>query len=444
MIINKILLFNMNKSKTKKINIKKTNQKRKQTIKLIKKKPHKCKKIKKKFPKGHDIFNKRTSVYDIHTSVWSDSLRRQYKHFKSNIDIYKNDSLMNNYKDSILCNSIQTLHLNKSNVIIGILTVPVHTTKKGATSYLPQAYVKWVESSGARVIPIPYNLPIPIIITLLNQIHGLLLPGGSVENSLDKHTQLLYISRIQFIINYITRQNLKGNYFPIFGICLGFQLLLTSVLEPNTEKSLNSYINYENISKEYYNGGKSITFKTISKKDKDQLISPCLNDIFDKNDMNTFNVNECVYFHHRKTFHMSGKYMKKMKQFLIPNAVVKYHGKECMCAYQFKSLPYYGTLFHPEKNFFTWSMDNIPHNEVSNKISYKLSNFFIDECRKNYNVYSMGMSAETSLFVENYDLLSYDNVVKVLFPGDIKRETLGVLGPCYYFGRNDYVKSNIV
>ena len=54
------------------------------------------------------------------------------------------------------------------------------------------------------------------------------------------------------------------------------------------------------------------------------------------------------------------------------------------------------------------------------------------------------MSAETSLFVENYDLLSYDNVVKVLFPGDIKRETLGVLGPCYYFGRNDYVKSNIV
>ena len=53
-------------------------------------------------------------------------------------------------------------------ITIGILTVPlskneyyVYKNNKNVyfNSYLPNSYVKWLEQSGAKVVPIPFNLP---------------------------------------------------------------------------------------------------------------------------------------------------------------------------------------------------------------------------------------------------------------------------------------------
>lgn len=39
-------------------------------------------------------------------------------------------------------------------------------------------YVKWLESAGARVAPIPYDLPTPRLLELARQLNGLLFTGA--------------------------------------------------------------------------------------------------------------------------------------------------------------------------------------------------------------------------------------------------------------------------
>ena len=44
------------------------------------------------------------------------------------------------------------------------------------------AYVKFVESAGARVIPIVYNSDLSSILSLMDHINGVFYPGGNTED----------------------------------------------------------------------------------------------------------------------------------------------------------------------------------------------------------------------------------------------------------------------
>ncbi|KAG6961181.1 hypothetical protein JG688_00009235 [Phytophthora aleatoria] len=59
--------------------------------------------------------------------------------------------------------------------IIGVFAHPI--SQHG--EYIAASYVKWVESAGGRVVPIPYNAPKAYLEQLLPQINGLLFPGGA-------------------------------------------------------------------------------------------------------------------------------------------------------------------------------------------------------------------------------------------------------------------------
>jgi gamma-glutamyl hydrolase len=75
-----------------------------------------------------------------------------------------------------------------SDPVIGILTLPLtahfiktYKTGLGYEGYMASSYRKWVESAGARTIPIPHFLPIEKIKELMLQIDGLVLTGGATE-----------------------------------------------------------------------------------------------------------------------------------------------------------------------------------------------------------------------------------------------------------------------
>jgi len=422
-------------------NSKKSGRSKNRTIKNKKNKKGKRRTIKKtSINNSIDLFNHRNSIFSIHSDKWTEKIRNSYKIYRQKNDIFRNEKLFNKHKNNQLEEANKIMKINKNNVIVGILTISLNSSKEkiDATSYLAQSYVKWIESTGARVIPIQFDLPLPIIVSLLHQVNGLLLPGGGIGG--DKKRKLFYMSRLQFIINFITRQNLIGNYFPIYGICLGYQLLMMAVLEKTPELALKNYYELVNISRLRFSGEKNIHLQKISKKDNNSLIGPFVNDIFTDKDATNFKNNQSVYFFHQYIFSMTGKYMKKIREIAIPTVIVKHNNKDYMCGYQFKSLPYFATLFHPEKNFFVWTQDNIPRNIYSNKISYELSNFFINECKKNYNIYKTGTDQTSGLFIENYDLLSHDNILRTLFPKNIKKDLEAfswTLGPCYYFGKID-------
>lgn len=66
--------------------------------------------------------------------------------------------------------------------IIGILDQPASDDLKPYGSrVLVASYVKWLESSGARVVPVRYDASKVELKSIFNSINGLLLPGGGIE-----------------------------------------------------------------------------------------------------------------------------------------------------------------------------------------------------------------------------------------------------------------------
>ena len=52
----------------------------------------------------------------------------------------------------------------------------------GYAEYVPAAHVKFIEQTGAKVIPVSFRLEKDSLISLLNKINGLYIPGDSLNN----------------------------------------------------------------------------------------------------------------------------------------------------------------------------------------------------------------------------------------------------------------------
>ncbi|XP_042948994.1 gamma-glutamyl hydrolase 2-like isoform X3 [Carya illinoinensis] len=107
--------------------------------------------------------------------------------------------------------------------VIGILSHPGDGASgrlSNATnaSYIAASYVKFVESAGARVIPLIYNEPPEILFEKLDMVNGVLFTGGWAKTG-------LYYKVVERIFKKILKKNDAGDHFPLYAICLGFELL---------------------------------------------------------------------------------------------------------------------------------------------------------------------------------------------------------------------------
>eukprot|EP00958_Prasinococcus_capsulatus_P029974 scaffold7830_cov376-Prasinococcus_capsulatus_cf.AAC.5 len=65
--------------------------------------------------------------------------------------------------------------------LVGILSQPDEHLPEGASSYIAASYVKLVEASGARAVPILCNATTAQLTNLFHSVNALLLPGGSAS-----------------------------------------------------------------------------------------------------------------------------------------------------------------------------------------------------------------------------------------------------------------------
>ena len=128
--------------------------------------------------------------------------------------------------------------------IIGILALPVahndcdtfHSlADAGATSCFHSLYVKWLEQTGARVVPLPYDLPRAEFHSLLSSLNGVLITGGST-NLLSLRSP--YMEAAGRLYRYALQMHSKGEVWPLWGTCMGLQVL--SVLGANSSSVLLS------------------------------------------------------------------------------------------------------------------------------------------------------------------------------------------------------------
>jgi gamma-glutamyl hydrolase len=110
--------------------------------------------------------------------------------------------------------------------VIGVFSQPVKargidgaanaTAQSAPLHYIAASYIKWLEAGGARAVAIPYDASDDVLDELFGQIHMVFLPGGDAVLS----------PAISYMLNKVHESNHGGNAFPVWGTCLGMELLL--------------------------------------------------------------------------------------------------------------------------------------------------------------------------------------------------------------------------
>lgn len=241
--------------------------------------------------------------------------------------------------------------------MIGIITAPVFKQYKTCgESYLYTAYINWVEMSGEQAVIIPYDIPEKKLSVILSRINGVVWVGGAIGNK-KKHTKKQYdllMNTIFFCYQYAVKENDKGNYYPIWSTCLGFDILIMFVNEQHNTlyESLSSFSLHGEYPCEFTNTSSRLK-KWFSPSMREQMKQPCV-------------------FHN----HIYGN-----KNLSDKVTVVSFHDK-FINMIEFKDYPFYGVQFHPEQ----------PQSELAIKISYQFSLFFKQECDKNKNIWKWEVS----------------------------------------------------
>jgi len=214
--------------------------------------------------------------------------------------------------------------------IIGILTQPTDgpLTQFGS-SYIAASYVKYVESGGGRVVPVFHNSTADELDAIFENINGLLFPGGGAD--LDD-TPIYYSSL--YLYNLALQANDNDDYFPIFGHCMGFELLaILTTQDPNilddcSAENISYALNLtENAPDSRWIGNAPATVVDIIATE-----DVCLN-----------NHVMCVF----PTTYQENKYLNQFYSVLATN--VDTLGNEFISTWEGFDYPIYGMQWHAEK-----------------------------------------------------------------------------------------------
>lgn len=123
----------------------------------------------------------------------------------------------------ILTKELQQIAMDNYKPIIAIISIP---HKDSIPSVLSTDIVRFIEEGGARVLPIHYKTPWETVKELLSHVNGVVFQGGGPkfwpQGEVAAHFNLQWR-----VFQWIMRENQEKNgYFPVLGICLGFQRLL--------------------------------------------------------------------------------------------------------------------------------------------------------------------------------------------------------------------------
>ncbi|XP_060815289.1 gamma-glutamyl hydrolase-like [Bombus pascuorum] len=265
--------------------------------------------------------------------------------------------------------------------IIGILAQEKFSNN--FQSYIAASYVKFIEGAGARVVPIWIGKNERYYKDILSKINGVLWPGGSAPfaNSNGGYADAGYE-----IYKIAKRMNEDGDYFPILGICLGFELLTYVVANRVPHRTSCKALNLPlelNFTPDYR---RSRMFSNIS----DNIVK-----ILETKKVTSNQHQYCVTEQALQRVNVKDKFRILSLNYDLDNL-------EFISSLEHIDYPFYGLQFHPEKNLYEWKIGKkIPHGQNAVKIAQYFANFFVNEASKNHHRFR-NSTEETRKLIYNY------------------------------------------
>ncbi|CAL7945516.1 unnamed protein product [Xylocopa violacea] len=272
--------------------------------------------------------------------------------------------------------------------IIGILTqeTSIYLKKKllpeKYSSYIAASYVKFIEGAGARVVPIWIGKDEAYYRDILNKINGVLWPG---ETALFNRSNG-YADAGYTIYKIAKQMNKDGDYFPILGICMGFELLAHVVANRvESRRKCNSL-------------SQTIPLNFTSGYRESRLFNDISDDIVEILETKKVTANFHQFCVTKDILEQTGT----SNEFRILSLNNDLDGIEFISSFEHVTLPFYGLQFHPEKNLYEWIIGKkIPHGNNAIKVAQYFANFFINEARKNFHEFS-SKKEELESLIYNY------------------------------------------
>eukprot|EP00299_Pterocystis_sp_00344_P013412 c6569_g1_i1.p1 GENE.c6569_g1_i1~~c6569_g1_i1.p1 ORF type:complete len:323 (+),score=63.20 c6569_g1_i1:32-1000(+) len=268
--------------------------------------------------------------------------------------------------------------------IIGVLTLPYYNKTTEIGDYIAASYVKYLESGGARVIPIHYNIDPSEIPQVFSRINGILFTGGGTFITSDT---TVHKTAKQFY-DLAVASNDQGDPFPIWATCLGFQMLMMissddSVLCFRCFKSTNM----------------SLPLDFAPNAQYSRLFSNLPSDVFNALGTQPLTANEHTAGILLSTFNESK--LSKFYRLVSTNfdSVVNLTYVSTVEAFNY---PFYAVQWHPEKSFLEWnSKYAFSHDPNAIYVSQFLAQQFVDETRRSSHKFPDAQS-EADALMYNY------------------------------------------
>lgn len=278
----------------------------------------------------------------------------------------------------MMTTNINDLEFRTQTPVIGILTEVLRDYKKFGTHHklhIAASYVKWIESSGAQVVPILLNQNDFYYEQMFKQTNGLLFPGG--DNLLDptKNTPMMVAARKLY--KMAVEANDRGEFYPIWGTCLGLELL--SVLSSNKNVLEPCSAVDEALPVKFVERGRMFAPSSYANM-------PELNKDYSGVIMDIMTKKNTTYNHHYKCLSDEGLEKAGLKDFYRPIAYsFDKNNKKFITIMEAINYPFYATMAHAEKPSFEFVVKpkqmNIPHLREAIAVSRYLGDFFVEQCR---------------------------------------------------------------
>ncbi|XP_017783519.1 PREDICTED: gamma-glutamyl hydrolase A-like [Nicrophorus vespilloides] len=257
--------------------------------------------------------------------------------------------------------------------VIGILSQEAKSLQKYFPdvqyhSYIAASYVKYIESAGARVVPIWIGRDEQYYSDIVNKTNGILFPGGATW-FYDKNG---YADAGEMIYRAAIASNEAGRFFPLWGTCLGMELIFHVELDGvNVRADCDSH-------------KISLPLKFVSDYRQSRMFRNASDQVIDVLSKEDVTVNSHMFCITPTNFTKFG--LDKSFKYMSTNEDV--NGLTFISSFESTKYPFYGVQFHPEKNSFEFvhKQDSyVNHSKDAVTVAQYFANFFVEQARKNEN-----------------------------------------------------------